>query len=286
MKIDEVQFEVAGLCLAAKMWGDDGGTPALALHGWLDNAASFDRLAPLLPGLRLCALDFAGHGRSAHRPPGVPYHLVDNVAEVIGVADALGWQQFVLLGHSLGAAVGTLLAGAFPRRVRAAVLIEGLGPLTTEASGAPAALAKSVLQRLAVPAGAAATHYASFDEAVAARAGARLALSTEAATTLCRRGTREVDGGVVWRSDPRLRQTSPLRLTEDLVAAFIERIEAPTCLIRGADGPPVDDRTYSRRAAAHRNLEVVVLPGNHHLHLEDGAPEVATAVRRFLAGSL
>ena len=41
-----------GLVLAARVWGDSGGREPderwLFLHGWLDNAASFDRLAPLL----------------------------------------------------------------------------------------------------------------------------------------------------------------------------------------------------------------------------------------------
>lgn len=45
----------------AKVWGPDDGYPILALHGWLDNAGSFDRLAPLLPGnICLVCLDFCG----------------------------------------------------------------------------------------------------------------------------------------------------------------------------------------------------------------------------------
>ena len=38
-----------GLRLACRLWGDASGLPALALHGWLDNAASFDALASRLP---------------------------------------------------------------------------------------------------------------------------------------------------------------------------------------------------------------------------------------------
>ena len=46
---------------AAKVWGPDDGVPILALHGWLDNAGTFDRLAPLLhANIRLVCLDFCG----------------------------------------------------------------------------------------------------------------------------------------------------------------------------------------------------------------------------------
>ncbi len=45
----------------AKVWGPDNGFPMLALHGWQDNAGSFDTLAPLLPAnIRLVCLDFCG----------------------------------------------------------------------------------------------------------------------------------------------------------------------------------------------------------------------------------
>jgi pimeloyl-ACP methyl ester carboxylesterase len=47
----------------AKVWGPDDGVPVLALHGWQDNAGSFDTLAPhLLPSkIRLVCLDFCGN---------------------------------------------------------------------------------------------------------------------------------------------------------------------------------------------------------------------------------
>ncbi|MCG8335651.1 MAG: hypothetical protein MJE63_14115, partial [Proteobacteria bacterium] len=64
----EVEIKTAHFRYAAKRWGNKKGQKILALHGWLDNAATFDHLAPLLPEVDLVALDFPGHGFSAHRP--------------------------------------------------------------------------------------------------------------------------------------------------------------------------------------------------------------------------
>src|SRR4051794_6191323 len=85
----EATFDVNGLRLTAKTWGDPSGAPTLALHGWLDNANTFDALAPLLPELDLIAPDFAGHGFSSHRPIATHYTSLLDVQDVLGIADAL-----------------------------------------------------------------------------------------------------------------------------------------------------------------------------------------------------
>ena len=44
----ERQLDINGLNYALRCWGDADHPPILAVHGWLDNAASFDVIAPRL----------------------------------------------------------------------------------------------------------------------------------------------------------------------------------------------------------------------------------------------
>jgi len=133
MLTEEIRIDVAGHELAAKQWGDADKPAIIALHGWLDNAATYDRLAPMLSDYRIIALDFVGHGFSSHRPEGIRYHMLDNIDDVIGLADGLELERFILMGHSMGAGVSTMLAGAFPERIQKLILIEGIGTNTSAA---------------------------------------------------------------------------------------------------------------------------------------------------------
>ena len=88
MNFEEVRLSLPHIELAAHLYGPADGEPVIALHGWLDNAASFARLAPKLPGLRIVALDFAGHGHSDHRPAGAGYAIWDYAHDVLPSSSA------------------------------------------------------------------------------------------------------------------------------------------------------------------------------------------------------
>jgi pimeloyl-ACP methyl ester carboxylesterase len=276
----ERMLAVNGLALACRSWGEEAGVPTLALHGWLDNAASFDFVAPHLQRLSLCALDLPGHGLSEHRPTSAAYHFVDYVADALGAVDALGWDRFALLGHSLGAGIATLLAAVAPARVTRAVLIEGLGPATSAPADAPSILSRALSD--ARRAESSPARYATLEDAVRARMTAGR-LAEPAARALCERGLRRSDdGGYVWRSDRRLRSGSRLRMTEEHTLAFIRAMVAPTLLIRGDPGLPIQERAQGARIAAHPDLRVRVMTGGHHLHMGEAAPAIAGLIDEFL----
>jgi pimeloyl-ACP methyl ester carboxylesterase len=272
-------IELPHLSLAAREWGSSG-QPVLALHGWLDNSASFDRLAPLLPDLHLVALDLAGHGRSQHRHASVVHHFIDWVPEVVAIADVLGWQTFALMGHSMGAGISTLVAGAFPDRVHRLVLLEGAGPLAAEASSAPEQLALAVEDE-ARSASASPRIFPDRNSAIRARMRDS-DLDLEAARLLVERGLEEVEGGVRFAHDPRIRARSRARLTENQVLAFLAAIECPVLAVRALQGWPFPQDIVKARLGMISELETAEVDGGHHVHLTH--PErVAPIIDRFLA---
>jgi pimeloyl-ACP methyl ester carboxylesterase len=275
-------FDVFGATLAALQWGDPGGMPTFGLHGWLDNAATFDRLAPLLPELNLVALDFAGHGESDHRPPGIHYHSLLDIQDILTVADQLGWDRFNLIGHSMGGGISSELAGLFPERVLRAVMIDGF--VATGGAGPAQRIdnnREAVLQMLAHSAKRPPV-YDSVD-AMVRRVTEATDQSWAAAASLVARGHRTVPGGFTWRTDPRIRFQTPLRNGPGQIDELMRRSTSPALLIVANSG----DRWYrdevEARQAQHPNLKVAFLDGPHHVHLEpDHYREVAALVRRFL----
>jgi pimeloyl-ACP methyl ester carboxylesterase len=275
----EARFRVNGLHVAAKIWGNADGIPTIGLHGWLDNANTFDALAPLLPELRLVALDLPGHGLSDHRPPGVHYESAVDVQDVLAVARAIRWKRFALLGHSRGGSIAAELAGLFPEHVTRAVMIDGYMEGDDDANDAVASRRRAVEQMLDAhekqP-----PRYSSIDEMVE-RVMRATDQSRDAAAALVARGHKAVPGGFTWRTDPRIRFRSPHGMTSDQVDVLMRQTRAPSLLIMADQG----DRWYRdgverwRRSNAH--LRVKSLAGPHHLHLEQQAPDVATLIREF-----
>lgn len=282
MSCRDIDLQLPHIRLAAREWGSDAGEPVLALHGWLDNAASFDRLAPLLPELHLVALDLAGHGRSQHRPPGLSHHFVDWVPEIVAAADALGWSEFSLLGHSMGAGISSLIPATFPERVKRVVLLEGAGPFSADAAKAPAQLASALADEAKI--GAAATRvFPDFEAAVTARAR-DTELDRESARLLVERGSEAVDGGYVFTFDPRLKTRSRIRLTESQVLAFLSAISCPVLFVRAREGWPVPEDLMEARLAIFQDLERIEIKGGHHVHLTH--PErVAPLISEFFSAT-
>jgi pimeloyl-ACP methyl ester carboxylesterase len=267
--------------LAIRCWGDADKPPLLALHGWLDNAGSFDALAPRLAARwRVIAPDLRGHGRSCHIPPGAWYHYVDYFDDLHALAAHFGGTRIDLLGHSLGGTLASLFAALYPERVGTLLLVEALGPLTTTLEDALPQLRRALDQHAAFAARRPLRVFATLEEAIEARMRAN-DLPEAAARALVERGVNAVAGGFVWSSDPRLTLASPQRYDEEQVLAMLGAIRARTLLLLARPATSyLPEAMMSARAARVADIRIIRLDGGHHLHLTR-APGVAEAIAEF-----
>ncbi|HVI59434.1 MAG TPA: alpha/beta hydrolase [Luteimonas sp.] len=265
--------------IAGLRWGEPGAPRVLALHGWLDNAASFVPLAARLPGIDLVAPDLPGHGRSAHLPPGADYSFAGALHAVLDIADALGWDEFALLGHSMGAGIASLVAAGSPRRVRRLLAIEALGALAEAPDNMVRRLRDAVAATRALP-GKRLRVFPELEPAIRARMQAN-ELGEDAARLLVERGVQATEGGWQWSSDPRLTLPTMVRMTEAQVRNLVAGIQCPARVLY-ADPPQayLPEPLRSERTALMPRGEQVVISGGHHLHMED-PDAVAAAIGDF-----
>ena len=276
----EITIDLAHVRIAARTWGDESLPPLLALHGWLDNAATFDALAPLIcTHFHIVAIDFPGHGRSGWRPAGTWYHYVDYISDVVAVAEKLGWKKFGVLGHSLGGTVASVFAACHPQFVDKLLLIEALGPIAAPVGESLDQLRRGINQRAAFEEKL--RVFAREDDAVDVRSKVN-GLSRGAAMALVQRGLKTVPGGFSWSSDPRLTLATPVRFTEEQILAVLRGIETPTLLVLAQPEAPYLSREIMQRRVEHvRDIAVHRIDGSHHLHLENAAP-IARLIGEFL----
>ncbi len=248
----------------------------LAMHGWLDNAASFRPMAPWLAHYDLVALDMPGHGRSFHYPDDAEYSMFSTILDLLAAADALGWPRFAVLGHSMGGAIASMLAAAAPERIERLFLIEALGPLAAPEDTTASRLRDSVTQRRALD-GKRKRVFSDPQVAVQARMQTSItALDEGSSRLLVERGIRAVEGGYEWSSDARLTLPTAVRMSETQIRDCLRAIACPTTLLVADPPPPYfTPALRDARVACVRDIRCVSMPGSHHLHMTHPAEAVA-----------
>ncbi|MFV8817185.1 alpha/beta fold hydrolase [Haliea sp. E17] len=276
----EIGWEVDGLWYAGLAWGNPHHPPLLALHGWLDNAASFARLAPLLDDFHVVAVDLSGHGRSSWRSRDATYQIYDDLPQLLSILDQLGWQHCHLMGHSRGAIIATLFAACFPERIARLVLLDGLSPEATGEEAFVTQLRQFVEQRERYL-GRQPTVYPSAERAMAVRTANGLPL--KAAELMLPRSLRAEGAGVCWTSDPRLRGASAVKLSVGQIEAMLRAVTAPTLVLVAETGlVPLMSSRFAELVAQMAAARMESQAGGHHFHLEDGVARIAGTIQTFL----
>lgn len=100
-----------------------GPHAVIVLHGWFGDARAFDATEPWLSpaDFSYVFMDYRGYG--GMREVTGDYTISEIAADVIALADALGFERFSLVGHSMGGMAIEKVAALVPGRVRSMVAV-------------------------------------------------------------------------------------------------------------------------------------------------------------------
>lgn len=129
------QVEVEGCPVNALSWGDPSLPGLVLVHGGAAHAHWWSFLAPQLThDFHVAAVDLSGHGDSGRRPD---YNMETWAEEVLAVADALGMDRPIVIGHSMGGFVAIVAAALHGDRIPGTIVVDSpvrrVDPETDEA---------------------------------------------------------------------------------------------------------------------------------------------------------
>ncbi|KAJ3412094.1 hypothetical protein HDV05_001318 [Chytridiales sp. JEL 0842] len=285
----------------------------IAVHGWLDNANSFDLIAPQLSRDLACyivCIDLTGHGRSDTLPRGSQFYHWDFAAVILDLLEHFKWPICNLISHSMGGHISYMFAGAFPDRVKKLVVIESIGHINRFEDDSQALAGYLTKRRLAnlfenkaEMEGTLGPHsgkaiYPSAEDAAKARMQGVTTVSFAAAMLLCERGLVKVESnqgcGYTWTTDKRLFIRNFIRWDHQGFSNIMRAITCDILLIIGNEStllgtdartrhPIINERLECLRTRKVGKTEIRKLPGGHHPHLESETVGAAlTAILEFL----
>jgi pimeloyl-ACP methyl ester carboxylesterase len=272
----------------------------LAYPGWLDNAGSFDRIAPLLveqAGLEIVAIDPPGCGHSQHRPRSSIYSDHEEVVLLGELANALGIDCFLLMGHSRGGAMVALAAGVLQHRVRALICFDSgfalsglwLKDLLPGAPN-PAQRIANTLKTFHKNNARTVRVFASIQEAIEFNAAnATFPKSEATARAIIMRQLRPCRGGWTFTHDQRTYgQAQWTVFSEEQTRDILSEITCPVLSITRTGRPhwpktlpaAILQAVHDRKAMVPQLTELSV-EGDHHVH-SDRPDAVAAVVLSWL----
>ncbi|XP_047435629.1 serine hydrolase-like protein [Mugil cephalus] len=288
--VSELSVKVPWGEIRGKVWGPEHGHPVLCLHGWADNCGTFNTLIPLLPkDYQYVAVDLPGHGRSSHRPPGVPYTFPLYVMDVCRVVDALQWSKFSIIGHSMGGNIAGIFGALYPEMVDAIVLLDSFGFLPSSMKEMSTVIRQGFDELIQFEKKEQKTIVYTYEKALERLLDANQTLSEESAKILLERGVIEVEGGVIFSRDLRIKLKNIGRISLEQSLDMQSRIKASVLVLLADDGlekmfdqPELNNyKSAIFQAYRDRNHTLVKVQGSHHVHLNN--PEaVAPLVSDFL----
>ncbi|XP_034935953.1 probable serine hydrolase [Chelonus insularis] len=285
----EVEIKVPWGKLTGKYWGSSNVEPILALHGWQDNACSFDPLAQNLPdNVSLLAMDFPGHGFSSWIPDGIMYNTLLYVQAVHRVKEYYGMNKFGLMGHSLGGMVSFMYTSLFPNNIKFVIAFDYFKYPSLNAAKHLPLFAKDwnnffKYEKLSTP-----TPSYTEEEAINRWIKAtRNSIDESLCKILMQRGaTKKPDGSIFFHRDPRVKLfLTDTGFSHDHLKVLAMQIYCPCMIIKGENSRHNEPKEFSddvlKVIEKHSSdFRFHTVPGTHHFHMSN-AKQVAEIISPF-----
>ncbi|WP_137177532.1 alpha/beta fold hydrolase [Roseomonas sp. AR75] len=245
------------------------GLPLLCLTANRTTRRIFDFvLADLDPRNPVCAPDYRGLGESGDMPAAAD--LDDHLDDIEDLCDALGWEQFAVIGQATGATLALLLATRLPDRV-----------VALAAGDAAVSLRADVFDLFLQQVERHDRGFASRAEALAETPFRAAWSDVVAAHWLDTALRRDSDGRLRWRYHTPSIVATQRALTEDLWPRI--HVRQPTLLFHGEHCTVIDADAMRTARKNIPQARFATLAGANHRLTQDAPAEFARLVGRFLA---
>lgn len=282
-----------GTVIGGKWWGKKSVKPFICLHGWQDNAGTFDRLIPLLPQqFSYLSLDFPGHGKSSWQPHGVSYQVNSFLFVLYDIIKKLNYEKVGLIAHSMGGWTAFIFASMFPKMIDMLVTVdiwklldrtidEQISDLSLSIKNFESA-DKRVREGIKPPT------YEVEEMITKIHEGSMGNVSLESAAHLLKRNIAKSENGKFYFTrDNRLRQMFLLSFPRPLIIHMAKQIEFPFLFLAAVEDTPLYRKVdfyneFIEIIMKKREVELVKIHSdNHYFHINE--PEkIAKVVSEFI----
>lgn len=244
------------------------GAPLLLTHGMAAHSHWWDEVAPLLTGFHAVGVDFRGHGDSDWAADGV-YTSDVWTADIDAARSALGWERFVLVGHSMGARIALDYAEKHPSRLRGLVGVDFL-PDFYDSGTRKYEKTRTRAQPVYEDPGPMTEKYRLQPPGTL--------LSRDRLSALGRQSLRRAETGWTWKFDWRA-----FTFPYGPVWPQLPRVTPESLLVRGELSTIVNDADLEKMARAMPRGRTTVVAGAHHHVPLDKPAELAAVILEFAA---
>lgn len=274
---EEVQIPVPWGHVSGKWWGPKDVRPILGLHGWQDNAGTFDTLAPLLPKhVGLLSIDLPGHGFSSRLPDGMFYSAIDNIHVIRTIMKEYNWEKVSIMAHSMSSIIGFIFAGLFPDKIDMLIGLDALKPHIRPVSSIPKTLAKRFENFLIADERNRSKEEPPsylYEECIEKlHIGTFKSVDRDKCPHLLDRNIQKSSkypDKYFFTRDSRMKCYNYGTFFQDLCLDVAKRITTPYCFIKANSSPYYEDEKYF-----HETVEVLKQNPHFYLHRVDGTHHV------------